>query len=120
MGFTHIDVAVTQISGANGRFESRFLVDTGAVETMAPASELARVGIKPVGKKTYELADGTRHDYAYGFAMIELLGETTPGRVIFGPEGTEPILGVTVLESMGLVVDPVSQSLKRLPAISLK
>ena len=48
------------------------------------------------------------------------MGEVTAGRVIFGAEGVEPILGVTVLESIGLIVDPASHSLRRLPAISLK
>jgi hypothetical protein len=44
----------------------------------------------------------------------------SPGRVIFGPDNIEPILGVTALESVGVVVDPANQTLKRLPAISLK
>ena len=42
------------------------------------------------------------------------------GRVIFGPEEVEPILGVTTLESAGLTVDPTTQQLKRLPAVPLK
>jgi hypothetical protein len=32
----------------------------------------------------------------------------------------EPILGVTALESVGIVVDPANKTLKRLPAIPLK
>jgi hypothetical protein len=48
------------------------------------------------------------------------MGEVTAGRVIFGPEGTEPILGVTALESVGLTIDPANRTLKRLPAIPLK
>ena len=46
--------------------------------------------------------------------------KTVPGRVIFGPEDTEPILGVKVLEMAGLVVDPKSHRLRRLPALYLK
>jgi hypothetical protein len=38
----------------------------------------------------------------------------------FGPENTEPILGAIALESAGVMVDPVSQTLKKLPALSLK
>ena len=40
--------------------------------------------------------------------------------VIFGAEDTEPILGVTAVESVGISVDPRTQALKRLPAVSLK
>lgn len=48
------------------------------------------------------------------------MGETTAGRVIFGSPDVEPVLGVTALESVGIIVDPVSKTLKRLPAIPLK
>jgi len=48
------------------------------------------------------------------------MGEITAGRVIFGPEGIEPILGVTALESAGITVDPATHTLRRLPAIPLK
>lgn len=48
------------------------------------------------------------------------MGEITAGRVIFGPDGVEPILGVTALESVGITIDPASRTLKRLPAIPLK
>jgi hypothetical protein len=48
------------------------------------------------------------------------MGEITAGRVIFRPEGTEPILGVTALESVGITIDPANRTLKRLPAIPLK
>jgi hypothetical protein len=48
------------------------------------------------------------------------MGEITAGRVIFGESGCEPLLGVTALESVGIVVDPANKTLKRLPAIPLK
>lgn len=48
------------------------------------------------------------------------MDEVTGGRIIYGPEGCEPILGVTQLESAGVVIDPRSERLKKLPAISLK
>lgn len=48
------------------------------------------------------------------------MNEVTAGRVIFGPDDVEPILGVTALESAGITVDPTSQTLRRLPAIPLK
>jgi len=69
---------------------------------------------------THELADGTKVEYAFGLATIEFMGDITTGRVIFGPDGAEPLLGVTALESVGIVVDPANLKLKRLPAIPLK
>ncbi|HEY4642193.1 MAG TPA: retroviral-like aspartic protease family protein [Thermoanaerobaculia bacterium] len=120
MGLTYVTVALKRPGSTNGGYEAVFLVDTGASDTMAPASELTRVGIERAGKLTYELADGTLQEYAFGIAQIEFMGEITAGRVIFGPEGTEPLLGVIALQSVGIVVDPRTESLKRLPAIPLK
>ena len=68
----------------------------------------------------YELADGSAHEYEFGLARIEFMGEVTAGRVLFDPDGVEPLLGVTALESVGITIDPVTQTLKRLPAIPLK
>ncbi|RKZ30227.1 clan AA aspartic protease, partial [bacterium] len=89
-------------------------------DCLAPASELKRAGISRAGKMTYELANGEKVDYSFGLAVIEFMGELTSGRVIFGPDDAEPILGVTALESVGIIVDPVKKTLKRLPAIPLK
>ena len=105
---------------SNVGFEGLFLVDTGATDSMAPASELSKAGIESVGRTSYELANGSVHEYAFGLAQIEFMGEITAGRVIFGPDGCEPLLGVTALESVGILVDPANKTLKRLPAIPLK
>jgi len=107
-------------AASNGGYEALFLVDTGATDSMAPRSELTKAGIQPVGRTTYELADGSVHEYPFGLAQIEFMGEITAGRVIFGPDDMEPILGVTALESVGISIDPATRTLKRLLAVPLK
>jgi hypothetical protein len=47
------------------------------------------------------------------------MGEITAGRVIFGPEDSEPFLGVTALEAAGVTIDPATQTLRKLPAARL-
>jgi predicted aspartyl protease len=113
-------VALKRPGSTVNRFESIFVINKAISDTMAPASDLTRVGIEPAGRLTYELADGTLQEFSFGIAQIEFMGEITAGRVIFGPEGTEPILGVIALQSVGIIVDPRTESLKRLPAIPLK
>jgi clan AA aspartic protease len=120
MGLTHVTVTLRVPGTSDGKYEALFLVDTGATDSMAPAAELAKVGIHPVGRTTYELADGSVHEFPFGLAQVEFMGEITAGRVILGPDGVEPILGVTALESVGITIDPATRTLKRLPAISLK
>jgi len=86
---------------------------------MAPADKLEEIGVVKEGKMSYELADGTVKEYSYGLVRIEFMGEITAGRVIFGELDSEPILGVTALESVGIIVDPTTKTFKRLPAIPL-
>ncbi|MEK6676263.1 MAG: retroviral-like aspartic protease family protein [Planctomycetota bacterium] len=120
MGLTHVTVSLKALGAANGPFEAEFLVDTGATDSLAPGVELRKIGVKPVGKMAYELADGTLQEYQFGLVEITFMGEITAGRVIFGPDNAEPLLGVTALESVGITVDPANKTLKRLPAIPLK
>ena len=119
MGLTHVDVKIGRL-GSRELYDAKFLVDTGAMDAMAPASELRRVGIEPVGKRTYELASGEFQDFEYGLAEIRFMGQITSTDIIFGPEKTEPILGVIALEAAGFVVDPKNQTLRKLRARPLK
>ncbi len=121
MGLMHVTVAMTAVGpSANGAYEADFLVDTGATDSLAPAAELRKIGVVPEGKMAYELADGVVREYPFGLVRIAFMGEITAGRVIFGPDDAEPLLGVTALESVGITVDPATGTLKRLPAIPLK
>jgi len=119
MGLTHVTVKIGNL-GSKNLYDAKFLVDTGAVESMAPASELRRVGIEPVGKRTYELASGELREYEYGLAELRFMDEITSTDIIFGPENTEPMLGVIALEGAGFIVDPKSQTLRKLTARPLK
>src|SRR5713226_8980209 len=119
MALIHVTVAVKSPGKAAG-YEADFLVDTRATDSMAPRRELARIGIAPAGRAAYELADGTAQEFEFGLAQIEFMGEVTAGRVIFGPDDAEPILGVTALESVGITIDQANRKLNRLPAIPLK
>ena len=48
------------------------------------------------------------------------MGEIVGATVRFGPDDMEPILGLTALASVGIEIDPVSQRLKRRPAVRMK
>lgn len=120
MGLMHVTVLMKAPNRRKAGYTGLFLVDTGAIDSMVPRSVARKAGIAPIGRERYKLADGTVRAYSFGLAQLEFMGKVTSGRVIFGPETVEPILGVTALESAGIMVDPISQTLKRLPAISLK
>jgi len=58
MGLTFVDVALTSFRDVSAAFAGSFLVDTGATDSMAPASALCRSGIEPTGRSRYRLANG--------------------------------------------------------------
>ena len=71
-------------------------------------------------REAYELAKGAAMEYDFGFARLSFIGSETVTKMIFGPDNIEPLLAVTALESVGIGVDPVTQTLKRYGALPLK
>ena len=117
---THVDVTIRNPASPSRSWEGRFLVDTGAFDSLVPRQHLAAIGIKPEGQRQYGLADGTRVTMDVAVARLELMGELGADIVVFGDPDAEPLLGVTALESAGIVIDPRSQQLKKLPVMPLK
>ena len=120
MGATHVTVTIRNPAAPERAWEALFLVDTGATDSLVPRPHLEAIGLKPRGRRVYELADGREITMDVTVAEIEFMGETVGGTVLFGEPDAEPLLGVTALESVGIEVDPVNQRLKRLPAVRLK
>jgi len=120
MGVTHITVRVDGLLRQGEPFEGEFLVDTGAIDCRAPADALAKTGITEEGRDVYELADGRVVEYPFGFARVSFMGAETVTKIVLGPSGAEPLLGVTALESTGIGVDPVTRTLQRMTAKPLK
>jgi clan AA aspartic protease len=120
MGLTYVTVRIENLTRSGEPYENEFLVDTGAIDCLAPASDLRNAGIAVEGRDIYELANGEVIDYPYGFARVSFMGSNTVTQIIFGPEDAEPILGVVALENVGIGVDPVSRTLKRMAAKPLK
>ena len=124
MGLTRVAVELSRMNSQeeNGQYtyNAEFLVDTGAMDSMAPASELRKAGIQPVGKRIYEFANSEVQEYEHGVAQVSFMGEVTWTDIIFGPEDTEPILGVITLENANFLVDPKNQTLTKLLARPLK
>ena len=120
MGATYVDVTIRNPAAPAKSWTGRFLVDTGAFNSLAPRRHLEAIGLEPKSREEYVLADGTAITMDTTVAEVVFEGKTVGGTVIFGDEDAEPLLGVTALESGGFEVDPRSQQLKRLPAILLK
>ena len=120
MGTTHVTVTIRNPAMPENFWEGLFLVDTGAVDSLVPRKHLESIGLKTKGQRIYELADGREIKMDITTADIEFMGDIVGGTIIYGEDDTEPILGVTALESVGIIVDPQNQRLKRMPSTRLK
>ena len=120
MGVGHVVVTVRNPAEPARSWQGPFLVDSGAIDSLMPRQHLEAIGLMPKGRRVYETADGRKVEMDVTGADIEVMGEVTAGLVVVGDDEAEPLLGVTVLESVGIEIDPRNQRLKKLPAVRLK
>ena len=109
MGLFWQDVKVGNPAGGDFA-EIRALVDTGAGDSVFPASFLAGLHLQPITSYTYVLADGSEVELPFGQASIEIKGEIRYCPVVFGP-GNVALLGATTLEIFKLMPDLNTQAL---------
>ena len=95
-----------------------FLVDSGAIYSVVPASVLRKLGIKPLrAQEEFRLADGSKIQRRKGIALFRYEGKEGGADVIFGKPGDSTLLGALTLEALGLALDPIRRELKPLPMI---
>jgi predicted aspartyl protease len=119
MGLTHVVVKLINSDSAE-KYEADFLVDTGAYHPMAPAAELKKIGIHPLGRDLYELANGELQEFEYGSADLNFMGQTIGTRILFGPDDSQPILGALALQGAGFIVDLKNETVRKLEPLPLK
>lgn len=117
MGLTHIAARIANPAHPRRVARIRFLVDSGAVYSLAPASVLRKLGIRPHSSRTFLLADGTEISRGIGDAIFMIDGQRAASPVIFGEEGDAALLGTVSLESLGFVLDPMKRVLRPLPMV---
>ncbi len=111
MGATTKHFIVKESRKSGKKIEIQFLIDSGAVYSLVPKEQLKILGIKSYKTVDFSLADGSKITRQVGDAYFEYKGEGGAAPVIFGEKGDEPLLGVTTLESLGLVLNPFKREL---------
>lgn len=96
--------------------QMRFLVDSGIAYSVIPVEVLKKLGIKPVDRQTFLLANGEEVEKQIGEARFFFRKKGRVSPVVFGDPGVY-LLGATTLENLGLILDPLSRELKPLPML---
>lgn len=117
MGLTFLDVEIGNPADPAKTLPVEFMVDSGAVFTVAPSTVLDELGIKPISEEKFWLANGEKMIRKRGIAFFRYGDKVGGADVIFGEEGDSNLLGATTLESLGLALDPLKRELKPIPMI---
>lgn len=117
MGLTELEIEVGNPAKPKATRKLTFLIDSGAVYSVVPQRVLKDLGIKPIAREEFRLADGSKITRKKGIALFRY-GERVGGAdVIFGEKGDSMLLGALTLEALGLALDPLKRELKPLPMV---
>ncbi|HEV8594963.1 MAG TPA: hypothetical protein VGR51_05485 [Thermoplasmata archaeon] len=118
MGMTYVRVRFSRKE--HGVLKAvRLLVDTGAFYSLVPGDLLTSLGVRPLWRDEFEVADGSMIVRPVGKAYVHYRGEAAETLVIFGQPGDATVLGCYALEGLRLEVVPHSQRLRRKKHIPL-
>lgn len=117
MGLTNITATILNPKNASKKEEIEFLVDSGVAYSVVSEKVLKELGIKPFSEETFYLANNTSIKRNIGGAAFRYGDKTGYANVIFGKPGDSNLLGVTTLEALGYVLDPLQRKLLKLPMV---
>lgn len=96
------------------------LVDTGASYTWVPAGTLAKLGVRPQFRREFITADNRVIERDMAVTMARWDGQALPTLVVFGEDGSLPLLGAYTLEGFGLAPEAVNRRLIRVRGLAVR
>ena len=117
MGVTTLDVEIANPAAPDITERLNFTVDSGAVYSVVPPPVLERLGIQPLKRDRFRLANGIYISRQRGVALFKFREYIGGADVIFGEEGDANLLGALSLEALGLSLDPIPRELKPMDLI---
>ena len=111
MGLFEVNVTVANPARPEPSIELALLVDTGSTLSWLPRQLLESLGLRPLSRSRFILADGRRVGRDTGVVLLTLNGITMGVPVAFAEAGEGSVLGATSLETLGFWVDPVERKL---------
>ena len=111
MGLTYVD-GIVRGRRRGAKRPVRFLVDSGAVYSVLRQSDWRSLGLKGQRELEFVLADGTPLRRQVTECMFELEGRRATSPVVLGEGHDEALLGAVTLETLGLVLNPLTRRLQ--------
>jgi len=114
---TRIKIVLMLHPGADRKVEIEATVDTGATYSWIPKNLLEEIGARPSRRVRFKTIEGRIVEREVGYIFVEWNGEVAPTVVVFAEEEDQSVVGLHMLESLGLEVDPTSRRVKKSEAL---
>lgn len=111
MGMTNVKLQIKNLYDPEKIYTGDFLVDSGAHFTVLPENIWKKLGLKSDGERSFSLADGKIVTRKMSSAFVKYDDEQVAMPVVLGNKTDSPLLGVLVLEAMGLMLDPFQRKI---------
>ena len=112
VGLTYIDGRVQPPGRRRKPKRVRFLVDSGAVYSVLRRPDWRALGLKPDRELDFVLADGTTLTRGVSECTFEIQGHRATSPVVLGETEDEALLGAVTLETLGLMLNPLTRTLQ--------
>jgi clan AA aspartic protease len=109
MGMSYVMATLRHPTRRGGSTRVRCLVDTGAIFTVLPPHVWKKLRLEPLESAEFTLADGSVMQRGVSEARFTIEGRTRTSPVVLGEAGEAALLGAVTLESLGLMVNPLSR-----------
>lgn len=112
MGLTFVDAKLTPPGQRRRPKRVRFLVDSGALYSVLRRADWRALGLTSERELDFVLADGTALTRGVSECTFELEGRRATSPVVLGETEDEALLGAVTLETLGLMLNPLSRTLQ--------
>ncbi len=111
MGQFSVRAKIAHPSDPARAVEADLFVDTCATLSWVPRLLVVPLGLPPLPRGTFRVADGRTIERDKAGAIIRLDGREAIVTVVIAEPGDAHLLGATTLETLGFTVDPINQRL---------
>ena len=111
MGLSYVEGRVRAPNRRGKGRSVRFLVDSGAVYSVLRRTDWRALGLKPERDLEFVLADGSTLTRGVSECVFDIEGQRATSPVVLGESEDEALLGAVTLETLGLMLNPLSRTL---------
>lgn len=112
MGLTYVNGVVRSPASTGKRRRVRFLVDSGVAYSVLRQRDWRALELTPAHTLDFVLADGSTLTRGVSECVFVIAGRTATSPVVLGESEDQALLGAVTLETLGLMLNPLTRVLE--------